>query len=141
MHPGDRARFTAELLPIADAADGHLHSLLLGELKLATRFVVTEGDRSPHHRDLNHPLAHLLAVSLLDRVVRSGEIHGAIDEGFAAGTGTHRLVVHLDSAGAGELGEPALIHLGGEGGPRRIEAGHTGTAATGSEANSENAQA
>ena len=114
---------------------------MLGELKLATRFVVAEGDRSPHHRDLNHPLAHLLAVSLFDRVVRSGEIHGAINEGFATGTGTHRLVIHLDSAGAGEIGEPALVHLGGEGCSRRIEAGHTGAATTGGEANSEDAQA
>ena len=110
-------------------------------MKLATGLVVSEGDGSAHHRDLDHSLAHLLAVGLFDRVIRSGEIHGAIYEGFTTRTGAHRLIVHLDPAGAGEISEPALIHLGWEGGSSRIKAGHTGATTTGGKANSKDAQA
>ena len=123
VHPGEGAGLAAELLPVLDHAHGDLDGLLLGELQVATGLVVTEGDGATHHRDLNHTTGDLGHVLLLHRIIRCTEVHGLVDEGFTAGTGTHGLVVDLRAASLGQVGEPTLVDLGREGGASGVQPG------------------
>ena len=81
MHPGQSTRLAAELLPVGDSAAGHLNSLLLGELQIATWLVVPESDGASNDGDLHNTTPHLGQIPGLHGLIGHREIDGLPDQG------------------------------------------------------------
>ena len=81
MHPGQGTGAAAELLPIGDPAAGDLNGLLLGQLQVAARLVVTKNNGGSGRGDLNHSPPHLGQVTGLHWSDRNREIHRLSDQG------------------------------------------------------------
>ena len=112
----NRACSTFQLLPIIYVAKKNIYNLLLGELQITTRFVVSNGNGTTNHWNLNYTAINLGSLCRLDGLVCCTEINGSSNKLTNARARADTLIINLTTTlCVCEIRKPALINRSWEG--------------------------